>query len=92
MPDLTAIADGGMVHLHWNYIWGASSYRVYRSTSAYEHGRLLKTVKTTSYTDRPEGSGFVWYYQVEQETRAAMARLAFPRRPRPRGWSRCSDA
>ena len=35
VPDLTGVSSGGVIHLSWQYLWGASSYRVYRSTRAF---------------------------------------------------------
>jgi hypothetical protein len=31
VPDLTGVSNRGAIHLSWPYVWGASSYRVYRS-------------------------------------------------------------
>jgi hypothetical protein len=64
-PDVSAQTRGRAITLSWLYIWGATSYRVYRSRAAYARGALLRTVRTTSFTDSSPHRGVVLYYQVE---------------------------
>ena len=63
---LTATAGNASVSLGWTASSGASSYNVYRGTSAGgESGTAIATgVTTTSYTDATATNGTTYYYKV----------------------------
>ena len=60
----TSLVDGKYVKVSWNKVAGATGYKVYRSLSKTGTYKLLKTVKSTSYTDKTVYSGEGFYYKV----------------------------
>jgi hypothetical protein len=61
---LTAIALDGKVGLAWKTVSGASSYKVYRGTSAASITTLVGSPTTTSYTDATVANSTTYYYAV----------------------------
>ena len=58
-------ATSGKPMLTWNAVEGATSYRIYRSTSKGSGYSLLGTVTATSYTNTGAKSGTTYYYRVK---------------------------
>ena len=58
-------ASSGKPMLTWNAVYGATSYRIYRSTSKGSGYSLLGTVTTTSYTNTGAKAGTTYYYRVK---------------------------
>ena len=58
-------ATSGKPMLTWNAVYGATSYRIYRSTSKGSGYSLLGTVTTTSYTNTGAKAGTTYYYRVK---------------------------
>ena len=58
-------ATSGKPMLTWNAVYGATSYRIYRSTSKGSGYSLLGTVTTTSYTNTGAKAGMTYYYRVK---------------------------
>ncbi len=64
-PTIKSIgSSGNNVTLSWNSVSGATSYRVYRATSATGTKTMLKAVTATSYTDTTAEAGKTYYYFV----------------------------
>ncbi len=64
--SLTASAVGNQVNLSWNTVAGATSYKVYRSTSPGGEGvtAIATGVTTNAYSDPNLQPGLGYYYQV----------------------------
>ena len=58
-------AASGKPMLTWNAVEGATSYRIYRSTSRGSGYSLLGTVTATSYTNTGAKAGTTYYYRVK---------------------------
>ena len=58
-------ATSGKPMLTWNAVEGATSYRIYRSTSKGSGYSLLGTVTATSYTNTGAKAGTTYYYRVK---------------------------
>ena len=58
-------ASSGKPMLTWNAVEGATSYRIYRSTSKGSGYSLLGTVTATSYTNTGAKAGTTYYYRVK---------------------------
>ena len=58
-------AASGKPMLTWNTVEGATSYRIYRSTSKGSGYSLLGTVTATSYTNTGAKAGTTYYYRVK---------------------------
>ena len=58
-------ATSGKPMLTWNAVYGATSYRIYRSTSKGSGYSLLGTVTATSYTNTGAKAGTTYYYRVK---------------------------
>ena len=58
-------ASSGKPMLTWNAVEGATSYRIYRSTSRGSGYSLLGTVTATSYTNTGAKAGTTYYYRVK---------------------------
>ena len=58
-------ATSGKPMLTWNTVEGATSYRIYRSTSKGSGYSLLGTVTATSYTNTGAKAGTTYYYRVK---------------------------
>ncbi|HVU18608.1 MAG TPA: malectin domain-containing carbohydrate-binding protein [Candidatus Didemnitutus sp.] len=65
-PTLTAVAGFGNVALSWNASQGATSYNLYRSTSAGGEGSTayVSGLTATTYTDSSVTAGTTYYYKV----------------------------
>jgi fibronectin type 3 domain-containing protein len=59
--SVSASQDGSSVSISWSYVSGASSYSVYRSSSANGYYSLLTTSVSTSATDTSPRSGYNYY-------------------------------
>ena len=63
-PKLTSLSNvNGGIKVSWNAVDGASKYKVFRKTDG-TNWTALKTVTTTSYTDKTVVSGTRYYYTV----------------------------
>lgn len=70
-PDgLTATAGSSSISLRWNSVSGATSYNVYRATSAGGNYTKLDNVGNTSYTDYDVSAGSTYYYKVTSQNGA----------------------
>ena len=58
-------ATSGKPMLTWNAVEGATSYRIYRSTSKGSGYSLLGTTTATSYTNTGAKAGTTYYYRVK---------------------------
>ena len=58
-------ATSGKPMLTWNAVYGATSYRIYRSTAKGSGYSLLGTVTATSYTNTGAKAGTTYYYRVK---------------------------
>ena len=58
-------AASGKPVLTWNAVEGATSYRIYRSTSKGSGYSLLGTTTATSYTNTGAKAGTTYYYRVK---------------------------
>ena len=58
-------ATSGKPMLTWNAVYGATSYRIYRSTSRGSGYSLLGTTTATSYTNTGAKAGTTYYYKVK---------------------------
>lgn len=63
---LTATGSNASVSLNWNTSSGATSYKLYRSTTAGGEGSTayVSNIATTSYTDTGVTNGTTYYYKV----------------------------
>ncbi len=65
VPHLTSITNVvGGIQIKWNGISKASGYRVYRRAAGEKSWTYLKTVTSTSYTDKNVKSGTYYKYTV----------------------------
>ena len=58
-------ASSGKPMLTWNAVYGATSYRIYRSTAKGSGYSLLGTTTATSYTNTGAKAGTTYYYRVK---------------------------
>jgi len=64
-PAITSItANSASATIVWDAVFGASSYRVYRSTEPYSGFAFLDTSSSTSYTDNNVSSGSKYFYYI----------------------------
>lgn len=61
---LTASAGSSSISLSWNSVSGATSYKVYRATSASGNYTERDNVGNTNYTDYDVTKGTTYYYKV----------------------------
>lgn len=62
---LTATVTSGSIKLDWSAVSGASSYKVFRSTSSGTYGAALATgITGVTYTDSTPVNGTTYYYVV----------------------------
>ena len=66
-------ASSGKPQLTWNAVYGATSYRIYRSTSRGSGYSLLGTVTATSYTNTGAKAGTTYYYRVKAVNDAGLS-------------------
>lgn len=61
---VSAVAGNGQVTVNWTAVTGATSYNVYRSTSAGSLGSKVGSISTTTYNDATAANGTTYYYAV----------------------------
>lgn len=61
---MTTSAGNNQVTVSWGAVAGATSYNIYRSTTAGEQGAQVGTSSTTSYVDTTAVNGTTYMYQV----------------------------
>lgn len=61
---VNAVAGNGQVSVSWTAVTGATSYNVYRSTSAAAQGANVGSSAGTGYDDATAVNGTTYYYQV----------------------------
>lgn len=61
---MTIQAGDNEVSISWSAVSGATSYRIYRSTSAGQQGSRVGTSSTTSYVDSTAANGTTYHYLV----------------------------
>ena len=66
-------AASGKPQLTWRAVYGATSYRIYRSTSRGSGYSLLGTVTATSYTNTGAKAGTTYYYRVKAVNDAGLS-------------------
>ena len=66
-------ATSGKPMLTWNAVYGATSYRIYRSTSRGSGYSLLGTTTATSYTNTGAKAGTTYYYRVKAVNDAGLS-------------------
>ena len=66
-------ATSGKPMLTWNAVYGATSYRIYRSTSKSSGYSLLGTTTATSYTNTGAKAGTTYYYRVKAVNDAGLS-------------------
>jgi fibronectin type 3 domain-containing protein len=62
--NLTATAGNAKVTLSWTASSGASSYKIYRSTSSGGETLLASSITSSIYVDTSVANGTTYYYQV----------------------------
>ena len=66
-------ASSGKPMLTWNAVEGATSYRIYRSTSRGSGYSLLGTTTAPSYTNTGAKAGMTYYYRVKAVNDAGLS-------------------
>ena len=66
-------ATSGKPMLTWNAVYGATSYRIYRSTSRGSGYSLLGTTTASSYTNTGAKAGTTYYYRVKAVNDAGLS-------------------
>ena len=66
-------ASSGKPTLTWNAVYGATSYRIYRSTAKGSGYSLLGTTTATSYTNTGAKAGTTYYYRVKAVNDAGLS-------------------
>ena len=66
-------AASGKPQLTWRAVYGATSYRIYRSTSRGSGYSLLGTTTATSYTNTGAKAGTTYYYRVKAVNDAGLS-------------------
>ena len=66
-------ASSGKPQLTWRAMYGATSYRIYRSTSRGSGYSLLGTTTATSYTNTGAKAGTTYYYRVKAVNDAGLS-------------------
>jgi fibronectin type 3 domain-containing protein len=61
---INAVAGNNQVAVSWTAVAGATSYNVYRSTSAAAQGSKVGSSATTAYNDATAANGTTYYYVV----------------------------
>jgi fibronectin type 3 domain-containing protein len=62
--NLTATGGVGQIQLNWDLVGGATSYNVYRGTTAIGPWNPPQTVETNTFTDNLVLFGPIYYYRV----------------------------
>ena len=68
------------VRVSWDYVWGATTYEVRRSTNPASEGSLLGTTRTTTFEDTTASPGVTYYYFVRARNPAGASGPAGPAR------------
>lgn len=63
----------GHIRLWWPYVWGATSYQVWRSTTPGTVGNQIATVQATTFDDTPVAEGTTYYYQIRAVNSAGVS-------------------
>ena len=66
-------ATSGKPQLTWRAVYGATSYRIYRSTAKGSGYSLLGTTTATSYTNTGAKAGTTYYYRVKAVNDAGLS-------------------
>ena len=66
-------AASGKPQLTWRAVYGATSYRIYRSTAKGSGYSLLGTTTATSYTNTGAKAGTTYYYRVKAVNDAGLS-------------------
>ena len=66
-------ASSGKPQLTWRAVYGATSYRIYRSTAKGSGYSLLGTTTATSYTNTGAKAGTTYYYRVKAVNDAGLS-------------------
>lgn len=59
--SITARVDGSSISISWQSVTGATSYRIYRSSSPYGTYSMIGTAYSASYRDNTPVSGYNYY-------------------------------
>jgi hypothetical protein len=70
-PKVKAKISKGLVTLTWKLISGATSYKIYRSTKVGTLGKLIKIVKTNSFSQKIPKSKGSFFYSVQSLNKSA---------------------
>lgn len=75
---LTATAGDASVALSWNASDGATSYNIYRSTTAGGEGStpLISGITSSSYTDNSVTNGITYYYEASATNSAGTSQVS----------------
>ena len=65
MLNIGLSVSSGKPMLAWDAVPGATSYRIYRSTSRGTGYSLLATTTSTSYVNTSAAKGTTYYYRVK---------------------------
>lgn len=68
----------GHTRVWWPYVWGATSYEVWRSSDYFSAGSLITTVTATSYDDTPVAEGTTYFYRVRAVNSAGTSAYSYP--------------
>ena len=71
-----ATAGSSAISVTWNSVSGATSYNIYRSTSASGSYSYQTSVYSTSYTDYNVNTGTTYYYKVSAENSAGESSMS----------------
>ena len=71
-----ATAGSSSISVTWNSVSGATSYNIYRSTSASGSYSYQTSVYSTSYTDYNVNAGTTYYYKVSAENSAGESSMS----------------
>jgi len=67
---IVVVAGNSQLDISWNEVAGASSYNIYRSTSAGSRGAKVGASSSTTYTDTTVANGTTYYYTVTADNSA----------------------
>ena len=62
----------------WPYVWGASSYEVWRSGTASKPGKKVTTIRPMRYVDKTAVAGRAYYYAVRALNTAGKSAFSRP--------------
>jgi hypothetical protein len=67
---IVVVAGNSQLDIGWNEVAGATSYNIYRSTSAGSRGAKVGACSSTTYTDTTVANGTTYYYTVTADNSA----------------------